>query len=396
MDAYRKEQRAAELKKQNRQKRQQKESRLEGLDPLRVHWRLTQLQQKYQNSGFKKVYIPHHEQKQISRLEQDLADLKRSKGISEEDWKEMLDQQKKRETRFKRFKHGVGEVTDYNSAPQGQQRESIFWDPVFNHRGVSPRGFPYLSKAVLRKQIDKEDRDDVEFSSDEEVVDIPFPTDVPQWKKEKEKEARDGGEPREASESRDKTESRDRAPPKRVVPEAKDVYESGPQVRNLAAEAARFVPRQVQLKQKREKEGTKAVAGAVEEKEEEEEKKEGSVKPPSHPMMEEVEEENATSIQIDRVESVEDEAMDVDEAVPAVGEPAADQQTVPEVTTIEEVVEAEPTVQDELLVEPEPAAQLEETEEPVTGHKLLIGGNVETAASESEEEDDDDDDDALY
>lgn len=32
----------------------------------------------------------------------------------------------------------------------------------------------------------------------------------------------------------------------------------------------------------------------------------------------------------------------------------------------------------------------------MTGHKLLIGNNLETAASESEEEDDDDDDDALY
>lgn len=389
MDAYRKEQRAAELKKQNRQKRQQKESRLEGLDPLKVHWRLTQLQQKYQNSGFRKVYIPHHEQKQIARLEQDLADLKRSKGISEEDWKEMLDSQKKRETRFKRFKHGVGEVSDYNSAPQGQQRDSIFWDPVFNHRGVSPRGFPFLSKAaVLRKQIDKEDRDDVEFSSDEEVVDIALPSDVPQWKKEREVEKREESESRERAESRDTREARDAREPQpprdRVVPEAKDVYESGPQVRNLAAEAARFVPRQVQLKQKRE-EGTKSVIGEekVEDGEPTKVEKKEPAKSSPHPMMEEVEEENATSIHVDRVESVEDESG------PVVGE---------EVVTVEPLEEST-EVGDESTVEPptaeeEPPVEPPVEPEPVTGHKLLIGGNVEAAVSESEEEDDDDD--ALY
>ncbi|KAG5355103.1 hypothetical protein CJU89_6928 [Yarrowia sp. B02] len=380
MEAYRKEQRAAELKKQNRQKRQQKESRLEGLDPLRVHWRLTQLQQKYQNSGFKKVYIPHHEQKQISRLEQDLADLKRSKGISEEDWKDMLDQQKKRETRFKRFKHGVGEVTDYNSAPHGQQRESVFWDPVFNHRGVSPRGFPFLNKSVLRKPADKEDRDDVEFSSDEELAGIALPEDVPQWKKEKE----------EAKEERKESEPVEQKPerPKKAVPEAKDVYESGPQVRNLAAESARFVPRQVQLKQKR-------AAEKVEEQAEKPEAKfdtpaEVKSKKPSHPMLEEVEEEDATSIQVERTDLAEDTEM-VEEVVAT--EPVADEAVVEEA-----VVEAVPEerVQETPVVEaePEPVVEAEPVETPVTGHKLLIGTNVETAASEEEEEDDDDD--ALY
>ncbi|VBB89566.1 Conserved hypothetical protein [Yarrowia lipolytica] len=388
MEAYRKEQRAAELKKQNRQKRQQKESRLEGLDPLRLHWRLTQLQQKYQNTGFKKVFIPHHEQKQIARLEQDLADLKRSKGISEEDWKGMLDQQKKRETRFKRFKLGLGEVTDYNSPPQGQQRESVFWDPVFNHRGVSPRGFPYLSKSVLRKRVDKEDRDDVEFSSDEEVVDIPLPSDVPQWKKERE-EAKEEGDSAVKDGTRDQPRDRvTRAEAPKI--EAKDVYESGPQVRNLAAEAARFVPRQVQLKQKRAAEAKSVADGKeVEEKAEVEE----SVRPSSHPMMEEVEEDNATSIHVERVSAQqENQAVSVDECGPEtvkIDEPIE--------TVSEEVL---PTGDVEIEAQPQPPAVEDEpvpAAEPVTGHKLLIGNNLETAASESEEEDDDDDDDdALY
>ncbi|KAG5370379.1 hypothetical protein CKK34_0473 [Yarrowia sp. E02] len=385
MDAYRKEQRAAELKKQNRQKRQQKESRLEGLDPLRVHWRLTQLQQKYQNSGFKKVYIPHHEQKQIARLEQDLADLKRSKGISEDDWKDMLDQQKKRETRFKRFKHGLGEVSDYNSPPQGQQRESVFWDPVFNHRGISPRGFPYISKGVLRKPIDKADGEDVEFSSDDEVVDIPLPSEVPRWKQEEESKEKD-------AESAGKDVARDVSRESRVPApkiEAKDVYESGPQVRNLAAEAARFVPRQVQLKRKREEvaldtEKSEELEGTEDSKPEA--TKSDTAKPSSHPMMEEIEEESSTSIHVER-------KAEGDQMVEEVEMTGFDEAVVPE------AVEEEPVIPETVETEAPEAipVEIEEAEpvvETVTGHKLVIGGGVETA--EESEEESEEDDDALY
>lgn len=363
MDSYRKEQRAQELKKQHKQRRQQKESRLEGLDPLKIHWRLTQLQQKYANSGFKKVYIPHHEQKQISRLEQDLADLKRSQNISEEAWKEMLEGQKKRETRFKRFKHGLGEVSDYNSPPQGQQRESIFWDPVFNHRGVSPRGFPYLSKDVLRKRVDKDDKDDVEYSSDEEVRGIALPTETPSWKKDKEEQVADKSEVADKAEPVQEQKSQ----PKREIPVAKEVYESGPQVRNLAAEAARFVPRQVQLKKKKEQ---KEASHVTETKEEA-----GHVTEKKHPMLEEVEEEEATSIHVERV---------AEEKQPEQQQPEQDEIEVDVAVTTEPEPEPESVV--EAPVEPSP--------EPVTGHKLLIGQTAEAEIEEEESEDDDDD--ALY